>query len=118
MSPYLQITNVTKRYGATRALEDVSLSLERGSVVAVLGPNGAGKSTLFGCLLGLTLPVCGEIRVDGRRLTDADRAQFGYLAERVALYPQRTAADNAGFFARLKGHSSAEMETQIERVGL
>lgn len=118
MSAYLQISGLTKRYGSTRALENINLSIERGSILALLGPNGAGKSTLFGCLLGLTWPDGGEIQLNGRRFTDADRSQCGYVAERVSFYPQRTVADNAAFFANLKGVAAAEIDRQLTRVGL
>jgi ABC-type multidrug transport system ATPase subunit len=118
MSTYLQISHLTRRYGAVSALEDANLSVARGSVLAVLGPNGAGKSTLFGCLLGLTLPTRGDILLDGHPLTDPDRARMGYAAERVALYPQRTVFENATFFAQLKGCPPAEVVKQLERVGL
>ena len=118
MSYYLEISNLTKRYGSTCALEDVSLTLEPGNVVAVLGPNGAGKSTLFGCLLGLTLPTVGDVRFNGQPLANSHLSRFGYVAERVSLYPQRTVAENAGFCARLKGLPNSEAERQIARVGL
>lgn len=118
MNPYLQISRLTKRYGTTRALEDVSLAIERGNVLAVLGPNGAGKSTLFGCLLGLTQRTNGEILIQGQPCTDTARARFGYVAERVSLYPQRTVSENAVFFVRLKGQPVADVEDQLERVGL
>ncbi len=118
MHAYLQISQLAKRYGGICALEGIDFSVDRGSVVAVLGPNGAGKSTLFGCVLGLTLPTKGEVRLDGRRLVDSDRARFGYAAERVALYPQRTVFENARFFADLNGHPSSEIERQLKRVGL
>jgi ABC-type multidrug transport system ATPase subunit len=113
MNPYLQISGLTKRYGPIQALNGVDLSVNRGSVLAVLGPNGAGKSTLFGCLLGL-----GAIRLQDRSLTDADRAGFGYVAERVSLYPHRTVLENANFFAKLKGRSQADVEIQLRRVRL
>jgi len=118
MNSYLEISGLTKRYEATRALEDVNLRVERGNVLALLGPNGAGKSTLFGCLLGLTQRTSGNILFQGQPCTDAARARFGYVAERVSLYPQRTVAENASFFLRLKGHPVADMERQLERVGL
>jgi len=118
MNPYLQVSDLTKRYGRVCALEGVNLALEHGSVLALLGPNGAGKSTLFGCLLGLTLPTTGEIRLQGRPLADADLARMGYVAERVALYPHRTAWENAVFFAELKGLPGAEVDAQLKRVGL
>jgi len=133
MTSFLQFSNLTKRYGATRALDGINLSIERGNVLAVLGPNGAGKSTLFGCLLGLTLPTSGEIRIVARasRLCDSSgradsetnrrdacATKVGYVAERVALYPQRTVAENANFFAQLGGESETEVEKQLRRVGL
>jgi ABC-2 type transport system ATP-binding protein len=118
VNPYLQISGLTKRYGAISALANVNFTIERGSVVAVLGPNGAGKSTLFGCLLGLTLPSSGSILLKNRSLTDGDRARIGYVAERVALYPQRTVAENAVFFARLRGQNASAIENELKRVGL
>lgn len=118
MTPHLQICSLTKCYGVTRALDGVSLSVGRGGVVALLGPNGAGKSTLFGCVLGLTLPTRGEIQLNGQALTSAGRNRFGYAAERVSLYSQRTVFENAAFLARLKGQSANDVEAQLERVGL
>ena len=118
MNTYLEIERLTKRYGTTTALNGINLCLERNQVLAVLGPNGAGKSTLFGCLLGFTLPTSGEILLNGGPVTDAERASFGYSAERVALYPQLTVTDNAVFFAELKGFSVSEAQRQLKRVGL
>src|SRR5438270_1180914 len=116
MSSYLQIDNLTKRYGTTCALDGINLGIERGQVLALLGPNGAGKSTLFGCLLGFTLPTTGKILLQGRPLTHGDRTGFGYAAERIALYPHRSVKDHATFFAQLKGLPSSEAEHQLERV--
>jgi ABC-2 type transport system ATP-binding protein len=118
MNAYLQIDQLTKRYGTITALNGINLCLEGNQVLAVLGPNGAGKSTLFGCLLGFTLPTSGEILLNGYPVTAAERARFGYSAERIALYPQLTVKDNAAFFAELKGFSVSEAERQLKRVGL
>ena len=102
MIPFLEFIHLAKNYGSLSALTDVSFPVERQSVVALLGPNGAGKSTLFGCLLGLVHPTAGRIALRGQPITDADRVRFGYVSERVALYPQRTVLENARLFARLK----------------
>lgn len=118
MSAFLNISGLTKRYGPVCALDGIDLSIERGSVLALLGPNGAGKSTLFGCLLGHTLPTDGKVLLRGLPLTDADRVGFGYVAERIALYPQRTVTENACFFAQLKGQPPAAIEKELKRVGL
>jgi ABC-type multidrug transport system ATPase subunit len=118
MNPHLQISNLTKRFGRNCALQNISLRVDRGAVLALLGPNGAGKSTLFGCLLGLTLPDSGEILLNGRTIAGSDRSNFGYVAERVALYWYRTVKENALLFARLKGHDPSSAEKQLSRVGL
>ena len=118
MKPFLQIRNLTKKYGATTALDSVEFSIERGRVLALLGPNGAGKSTLFGCLLGFTLPTGGTVLLEGEGLTENSRKDFGYTAERVAVYPLRTVLENAVFFADLKGLPGKEAQRQLARVGL
>jgi ABC-type multidrug transport system ATPase subunit len=116
--PLLRCRNLVKRYGQVSALAGIDLSIAPGSILALLGPNGAGKSTLFGCLLGLVRPTAGELVLGRRVINDADRARFGYLAERVALYPQRTVWENGWFFARLKHQAAGELERQLKRVGL
>jgi ABC-type multidrug transport system ATPase subunit len=118
MNSHLQVSNLAKRFGRTCALQNIDLRVERGAVVALLGPNGAGKSTLFGCLLGLTLPTNGEILLNGRVITDSNRSNFGYVAERVALYWHRTVKDNALLFARFKGHTPSSAAKQLSRLGL
>ena len=118
MTDYLQFNSLEKRYGASTALDKIDLSVERGSILALLGPNGAGKSTLFGCLLGFTIPTSGEILFQKTSISDSDRRNFGYVSERVALYPQRTIWENGIFFAKLKDHNDSEFERQLKRVGL
>jgi ABC-type multidrug transport system ATPase subunit len=118
MNSYLQFQQLEKRYGPVIALDHVDFEIERGSVVALLGPNGAGKSTLFGCLLGFIHPTAGEILLENLPVDDNARCRFGYVSERVALYPQRDVWENGLFFARLKGQNGAEFERQLKRVGL
>lgn len=118
MSSHLQFFQLSKRFGQIQALNGVSFGISEGSVLALLGPNGAGKSTLFGCLLGLIRPSDGRVSYSGSPINDAHRRRFGYMPERVALYPHRTVRDNGLFFANLRGHSKTEFERQLERVGL
>lgn len=118
MRPFLQFTNIQKRFGSLVALEDITLAVNQGSTLALLGPNGAGKSTLFSCLLGFATPTAGSIHYRGERLTDRNRPLFGYVSERVALYPNRSVLENATFFAELKGCSPAEIREQLKRVRL
>ena len=67
--PQLGIEAVSKRFGAVRAVEDVSFGVERGSLACLIGPNGAGKSTLLHCIAGFLRPDGGRISLDGRDVT-------------------------------------------------
>lgn len=107
-----------KSYGAVHALRGIDLGVAPGSIVALLGPNGAGKSTLLGCFLGTVIPDSGEMHFRGEPVTNVSRSRFGYLAERVALYPDRTVLENAGFIARLKGVTDADMIASLRRTGM
>lgn len=118
MPDYLQFEQLEKCYGPITALHGVDLVIPQGSIVAVLGPNGSGKSTLFACLLGLVQPTRGRIHYRGSPITSSMRQRFGYLAERVALYPYRTVAENASFFLQLKQSDPGELSRQLDRVGL
>ena len=118
MKAFLEFKSVTKLFGKKAALNRVAFRVEQGQILALLGPNGAGKSTLFGCLLGFLRSNSGEILLNGKRIADSDRLRFGYLPERIALYPQRSVWDNGFFFARLKNCPRAELERQLKRLGL
>lgn len=118
MNPLLAFDGLEKHYGPTLALGLVTLRIDAGTVLGLLGPNGAGKSTLLGCLLGLTQPTAGRVQFRGAALAGADRRRFGYLPERVALYPRATVWENGRFFARLRRQPEAELERQLVRVGL
>ncbi|HZU05804.1 MAG TPA: metal ABC transporter ATP-binding protein [Chloroflexota bacterium] len=83
-APLLQVEGVRAGYGSLLVLEDVSFTLERGSLTALVGPNGAGKSTLFQVLLGLLAPWAGTVRVQGRPVREC-RFAFGYLPQHSQL---------------------------------
>ncbi len=89
----VDVQNVTKSYGAVRALSDVSFSIEAGTIVGLLGPNGAGKSTLMKILTGYLQPDGGSVGIEGFDvLTHRQQAQerIGYLPENAPLYPELT----------------------------
>jgi ABC-2 type transport system ATP-binding protein len=105
MNPVIELNNVTKRYGANTALDDVSLQDPAGVVYALLGENGAGKTTALRLMLGLTEATKGDARVlglDSRREGFEIRRRVGYLPERPTLYEWMTAAEigwfTAGFY--------------------
>jgi len=121
------VENVSKTYGAlgrrTRALDGVSLSIERGETVGLIGPNGAGKTTLLSCLLGFLRPDSGRMSVAGREVDDLwVRARTGYMPERLGFDRDLTGASFLAFHWRLSGGPPFETEAQVraaaERVGL
>ena len=81
----IEVQNLTFSYGKQPVLQDVSFSVQKGTLTAVLGANGAGKSTLFRCLLGFLTPQAGSIRLSGRPLSAYSRRE---TAEKIAYIPQ------------------------------
>ena len=110
----LQIENVTKRYSAHTALDNVSLSVPQGSIYGLLGPNGAGKTTLIRVITRITLPDEGRVVFDGHAIADDDIYRIGYLPEERGLYKKMKVGEQAVFFARLKGLSRAEAVARLK----
>jgi ABC-2 type transport system ATP-binding protein len=107
MTAVIEFTGVSKYYGRTAALENLSLEVPPGVVFALLGENGAGKTTAIKLMLGLTEPTGGEVRVlglDSRREALAIRRRVGYLPERPTLYEWMTAAEIGWFTAGFYGN--------------
>jgi putative ABC transport system ATP-binding protein len=112
----------------TLALQGVSLSVERGEVVAVTGPSGSGKSTLLSCLAGLDVPDGGMVTIDGERLSrrpEAERARMrsrllGMLYQQENLVGHLSLADNLALVQRLAGRAGAVARRGelLERVGI
>src|SRR4030081_871614 len=100
-APLLQLANLTKSFGAVRALKGVSFDLRAGEVHALLGENGAGKSTLIKVITGAHQPDGGTIKIDGvpaERLNPASARAFGIAAvyQQPALFPDLSVAENIG----------------------
>lgn len=98
--PVVRLRGVSKLYGATRALDDVSLDIAAGTIVGVLGPNGSGKTTLLGHLPGLILPTSGTVETFGvpaARLGDAELARIGYVSQEPRLPEWLTVAETIEF---------------------
>ena len=115
----ISVEHLTKYYGATRAVEDVSFHVPAGTVAALLGPNGSGKSTLMRVLTGYLSPTSGRVSVGGIDVGDrrlAARRQIGYLPEQVSLYPELTVQRFLGFVAAVKGLGGAERRRAVAEV--
>ncbi len=99
----LEIDHVTKRFGATTALDGLTFEVGRGEVFGFLGANGAGKTTTMRICLGIIRPDVGEIRWDGQPTGALPRRTWGYLPEERGLYPRMSVLDQLAYFGSLYG---------------
>lgn len=120
----LSIDDVTVRYGALAAVDDVSLSLESGQVLAVLGPSGCGKSTLLRAVAGLEPVAAGRIAWDGRDLAGVPtyKRQFALMFQDGQLFANKTVAANVAYPMRIRRRARSESARRVaellELVGL
>jgi ABC-2 type transport system ATP-binding protein len=115
----IEARRLTKRYGDTLAVDELSLQIERGEVFGLLGPNGAGKTTTILMLMGLTQPTSGSARVDGIdpvRHPLAVKSRVGYLPDEVGFYDDLTARQNLRYTAELNRLTRSTAESRIEQV--
>jgi heme ABC exporter ATP-binding subunit CcmA len=112
------VQNVSKIYGRTVALRQVSLELDAGRFYVLRGENGAGKSTLMRIIAGLSYPTAGQVLIFGTKNREAlDR--IGYMAHAPMVYDELSGIENLRFFAQLYGITSdAPLRAALERVGL
>ena len=116
----IEISDVTKRYGHTVAVDHLSFEVRPGEVTGFLGPNGAGKSTTMRMVVGLDAPTSGRIAVDGHAYRDLrfPLRHVGALLEARAIHPGRSARDHLRWLADSNGISRRRVEEVLEMVGL
>ncbi|MFI5957562.1 ABC transporter ATP-binding protein [Cryptosporangium sp. NPDC051539] len=112
--------NLTKKYGSTVAVDDLSFTAEPGVITGFLGPNGAGKSTTMRMLFGLIKPTAGTITIGGRDITDLDdpARTIGALLDARAVHPHRSASDHLLAFAYAAGLDRRRVDEVLDLVGL
>jgi ABC-2 type transport system ATP-binding protein len=121
----VETKGLTKKYGDFTAVDNLSLTVQRGEVFGLLGPNGAGKTTTILMLLGLTEPTSGQVRVlgfDPARRPLSVKARVGYLPDEIGFYDELTAFENLIYTAKLNGiprqEAARRIEESLERAGL
>lgn len=111
--PLLEARGLSKRYGATQALDALDLAIEPGEVYCLLGPNGAGKTTTINLFLGFVSPTGGQALVSGLDVSTHDREtkrRLAYIPEQVMLYRNLSGLENLEYFAALGGKGSLGRE--------
>ncbi|AKE42079.1 ABC transporter ATP-binding protein [Corynebacterium kutscheri] len=116
------LTSVTKTYGKTDVVSDLSLNIPHGAVYGFIGPNGAGKSTTMKMLLGLIAPSSGSISLFGEQLTKTNRGKFvaaiGSMIEEPSGYAHLTAVENLKVVQSLLGFADENIDWALDIVGL
>lgn len=104
----ISIRNIVKQYSGHRALDNVSIEIEKGKVFGLLGPNGAGKTSLIRIINQITAPDSGEVLFNGEKLHQKHAEKIGYLPEERGLYKKMEIGEQILYLAQLKGMTKAE----------
>jgi ABC-2 type transport system ATP-binding protein len=104
----ISIRNIVKQYAGQRALDNVSLEIEKGKVFGLLGPNGAGKTSLIRIINQITAPDSGEVLFNGEKLHQLHAEKIGYLPEERGLYKRMEIGEQILYLAQLKGMKKEE----------
>ncbi|WP_395627166.1 ABC transporter ATP-binding protein [Daejeonella sp.] len=110
----LSIRNIVKQYANHRALDNVSIEIEDGSIFGLLGPNGAGKTSLIRIINQITAPDQGEIFLNGEKLNPSHISMIGYLPEERGLYKKMEIGEQMLYLAQLKGLSKSDATLRIK----
>jgi D-methionine transport system ATP-binding protein len=128
-TPVVELSGVSRSFGPTRALDDLSLTVRRGEILGIIGRSGAGKSTLIRCLNGLERPDSGRIAIEGRDIVGLSerelqpiRRKIGMIFQHFNLMSAKTVVDNVALPLKIAGWAKAERRTRalelLDLVGL
>jgi ABC-2 type transport system ATP-binding protein len=115
----IRITNLVKRYGNSLAVENLSLSVPKGSMFGFLGPNGSGKSTTIGCLTGMLDPTSGTVEILGGRFGAESaglKRRMGVMPETLGLFDPLYAHEFLTFVGRMYGLQETEVEQRVKEL--
>ena len=111
----IQLRNITKRFGNVAAVENVSLTVGDGELVALLGPSGGGKTTVLSMIAGLETPTEGDVFIRGTRVNNVSvqKRNIGFVFQNYALFKNMTVFKNIAFGLRVKKWSQPDIETRV-----
>lgn len=111
----LELQNIKKYFATQKAVDDISMNIQQGSIFGLLGPNGAGKTTLLRMITGIFYPDSGNILFNGEKFDPLnDTAHIGYMPEERGLYKKMKIGEQVLYLARLKGMSKADAMVNIK----
>ena len=111
----LELHNLKKYFATQKAVDDISMNIEQGSIFGLLGPNGAGKTTLIRMITGIFYPDAGEILLKGKKFDAENDAKYiGYMPEERGLYKKMKIGEQALYLAQLKGMSKSYAHEKIK----
>ena len=116
----IELENITKTFGKTVAVDDLSLAVPQGSIVGFIGPNGSGKTTTMRMILNILYPDSGTVRIFGDSLHGAVTDRIGYMPEERGLYKRMRVREILQFYGSLKNGKDVALEVDrwLERLGL
>ena len=114
----IEILGISKNFGAFKALDDVTLTIGNGELLALLGPSGSGKTTLLRVLAGLELPDVGKVQENGHDLTSlgARDRNVGLVFQHFALFPHLDVFENIAFSLRVRNRPAVEVQTRVDEL--
>ena len=115
---YLNLSNVSKQFGTTYAVQDFNLDVEKGEFVSFLGPSGCGKTTTLRMVAGFENPTDGSITIDGADITNKapNQRNMGMIFQSYALFPNMTVAQNIGFGLRVRKSSKEDIADRVKEM--
>jgi spermidine/putrescine transport system ATP-binding protein len=118
MAAYLRFENITRRFGAFTAVDDVTLDVEQGETFSLLGPSGCGKTTLLRIAAGFDQPDLGRVLLDGKDITalPPDQRPVNTVFQNYALFPHLTVRDNIAFGPKIAGLAPREVRREVDRM--
>lgn len=114
----ITLESVTKRFGETNAVDDVSLAIEDGEILGVVGPSGCGKTTTFRTIAGFETPTGGTVRFDGEDVTNVppENRNVGLVFQSYALFDNMTVRENVEFGPKMQGTPRKERREQVDEL--
>ena len=116
--PVLQINELSKSYGRTKALDNLNLTIEQGQIYGILGPNGSGKTTTLGIILDILKQDSGTFEWFDGQYGEKARLKIGAILETPNFYPYMNGPDNLDIIRQIKGLDSIDSDSLLEQVNL